>query len=62
MKLRDVGRVDDSVKPEAGPPWCAPSRVGDVEHHQYAMTASGLSLSAEPSAQYPVRQLSQNLA
>jgi hypothetical protein len=29
---------------------------------QYAMTASGLSLSAEPSAQYPVRQLGQNLA
>jgi hypothetical protein len=26
------------------------------------MTASGLSLSAEPLAQYPVRQLSQNLA
>ena len=25
-----------------------PSRVGDVEHHQHAMTASGLGLSAEP--------------
>jgi hypothetical protein len=29
-----------------------PSRVGDVEHHQHAMTTSGLSLSAEPSAHY----------
>src|SRR5262249_13537221 len=31
---------------------CTPSRVGDVEHHQHAMTASGLRLSAEPSAHY----------
>jgi hypothetical protein len=29
-----------------------PSRVGDFEHHQHAMTAPGLSLSAEPSAHY----------
>jgi len=29
-----------------------PSRVGDVEHHQHAMTVPGLSLSAEPSALY----------
>src|SRR6516162_8328152 len=31
---------------------CTPSRVGDVEHHQHAMTAPGLRLSAEPSAHY----------
>jgi len=31
---------------------CTLSRVGDVEHHQRAMTAPDLSLSAEPSAHY----------
>jgi hypothetical protein len=33
---------------------CTLSRVGDVEHHQHAMTVLGLSLSAEPSAHYPI--------
>src|SRR6516225_11207731 len=35
---------------------CTPSRVGDIQHHQHAMTAPGLSLSAEPSAHYRLRE------
>ena len=31
-----------------------PSRVGDYEHHQHAMTTPGLSFSAEPLAHYRV--------
>ncbi|HZT90140.1 MAG TPA: hypothetical protein VFA12_19385, partial [Stellaceae bacterium] len=31
---------------------CTPARVGDVTHHQHAMTAKAASLIAEPSAHY----------